>query len=101
MSYDEYGVWQGRRYFTYKIKQMLKLKGKYFWNIIYASLIWQLGFGIIFGLVSFVLWYILSNKWIFMIWRGTILFGLIMGLFWIWDDHKEEKDQMDRVADKL
>ena len=82
-------------------KKVLKLKGTYFWNIIYGLIIWQILFAIIFNLMSFILWNLIWNKWVFMGWRISILFGLILGFNWTFKDYEEEKYNMNKVVDNL
>lgn len=86
---------------THGLKNALKLKGKYLWNIIYTTLIWQLVFGVIYGLACFIMWETLKYSWLFIVWRGALLCGLFMGVLWMWGDYKIEKYKINLVADRL
>ena len=100
MGYDD-GELQPNTYVSYGFKKKLGLKGKYAWNILYGIALWQVFFVVIFGFISFILWDVLWNGWMFMFWRATIEFGIIMGLLWIYFDWKSVQDEMKLVADRL
>jgi len=96
MTYD------GNEYIIHNIlKKKLGLKGTFLWNIIYTTILCQIVFAFLIGIISFIVWYLFWNKWTFMAWRGTILIGIILGVYWIINDYRDEKNRMNMVVDNL